>query len=172
MNSIPRLGLLAAAASLSMTARAAEWNVTKQQGRDYVSFGNVAEFYHFREYSHANQSVSLQSERRVIRAQAGASEISINGIRFFTHFPMLTQGHENLISAMDVGKIIEPVLRPSRIPKAQKVETVILDPGHGGMDQGIANKWGTEKGFALDVALRAREELIARRFQSGDDPLD
>jgi N-acetylmuramoyl-L-alanine amidase len=165
MNLVQRLGLLTAAVCLGLTARAAEWNVTKQQGRDYVSFGNVAEFYHFGEYNHANQSVSLQSERRVIRAQSGTSELHINGVRFFTHFPIVNQGHESLISAMDVGKIIEPVLRPSRIANAQKVETVILDPGHGGMDQGTASQWGTEKGFALDVALRAREQLLRAGFK-------
>ena len=142
-----------------------EWKVIRQQGRDYVSFGNVAEFYHFADFNHANQSVSLQSNRRVIRAQSGTSELTINGIRFFTHFPIVHQGQESLISAMDVGKIVEPVLRPSRIPNVEKVETVILDPGHGGMDQGTANKWGTEKDFALDVALQAREQLVRAGFK-------
>lgn len=157
--------LLAAAAFLCATSRATEWKVIKQQSRDYVTFGDVAEFYHFGEYSHVNRTVSLQSDRRVIRAQSGTNELYINGVRFFTHFPIVNQGNESLISAMDVGKIIEPVLRPSRITKAQKVETVILDPGHGGMDQGIANQWGTEKGFALDVALSARAQLARAGFK-------
>jgi N-acetylmuramoyl-L-alanine amidase len=165
MNFIARLSVLTMLAFAGTAAGAVEWQVTKQQGRDYVSFGNVAEFYHFAKYDHANQSVSLQSERRVIRAQSGTSELTINGVRFFTHFPILHQGEESLISAMDIAKIVEPVLRPSRIPKAEKIETVILDPGHGGMDQGTAGPWGTEKDFALDVALRAREDLSRAGFK-------
>ena len=148
------------------TATAAEWNVINHDGRDYVSFRNVAEFYHFGEYSYdANRNVSLRSDRRGIRAQADSSEIYINGVRFFTNLPVVDKGDESLISATDVGKIVEPVLRPSRIRDAQKVETVVLDPGHGGTDQGTANTWGSEKGFALDVALTAREQLLRAGFK-------
>jgi N-acetylmuramoyl-L-alanine amidase len=71
---------------------------------------------------------------------------------------------ENLISAVDVGKIVEPVLRPSRLKNAQKVETVVLDPGHGGTDIGAKNTWGTEKTFALDVAHIARDQLQRAGF--------
>jgi len=165
MNLTQRLAPLAAAVFLCTTAGATEWNVVKQQGRDYVTVENVAEFYHFGEYSHANRRISLRSDRRGIRAQVGTDEIYINGVRFFTCYPLLERADANLISATDVGKIIEPVLRPSRIQNAQQVETVILDPGHGGTDQGTANQWGSEKAFALDVALTAREQLLRTGFK-------
>ena len=164
MSAAPKLAALALLAA-APPARAADWHVVQHQGRDYVSFGNVAEFYHFPEYSHANRTVSLRSERRGIRAQADSNEIHINGVRFFTNFPIVAEGGETLVSAVDVGKIIEPVLRPSQIKGAQNVVTVVLDPGHGGMDQGTYNRWGTEKGFALDVALAAREQLLRAGFK-------
>ena len=145
-------------------ARAADWKVIRQQNRDYVSFANVAEFYEFPHYSRVDRTVSLHSTQRGIRAQAGTSELEINGVRFFTDFPILSSGNEDLISAMDVSKIIEPILRPNRIRDAHKVKTVVFDPGHGGDDQGAANEWGTEKAFALDVALNAREQLLRAGF--------
>lgn len=147
-------------ASIGSVAWAGDWTVIRQRDRPYVTFANVAQFYQFPEYTRVNRTVSLRSERRIIRAQAGTSEFSINGVRFFANFPLLSSGDEDLISVMDVSKIIEPVLRPSRIHKAEKIETVVLDPGHGGADQGASSSWGTEKGFALDVALAARRELI------------
>jgi N-acetylmuramoyl-L-alanine amidase len=101
----------------------------------------------------------------VIRAQAGTSELSINGVRFFTNFPLLSSRDDDLISVMDVSKIIEPVLRPSRIRNAGKIETVVLDPGHGGDDQGASSRWGSEKSFALDVAIAARKELIRAGYR-------
>jgi N-acetylmuramoyl-L-alanine amidase len=130
-----------------------------------VTFANVAQFYQFPEYTRVSRTVSLRSERRTIRAQAGTSELSINGVRFFTHFPLLTGSGEEMISVMDVSKIIEPVLRPSRIQRSEKVETVILDPGHGGSDQGASSSWGNEKTFTLDVALAARRELIRAGYR-------
>jgi N-acetylmuramoyl-L-alanine amidase len=144
---------------------ASDWNVFHLQNRDYVSFANVAQFYQFPEYTRVNRDVSLRKDRRGLRAQAGTSELEINGVRFFTDFPILADANETLVSAMDVSKIIDPILRPNRIRNAHKVDTVILDPGHGGDDQGAANEWGTEKAFALDVALTAREQLQHAGFK-------
>jgi N-acetylmuramoyl-L-alanine amidase len=162
------LFLLAALVVLALfgsVAWAGDWTVIRQRDRPYVTFANVAQFYQFPEYTHVSRTVSLRSERRVIRAQAGTGEFSINGVRFFANFPLLSSGDDDLISVMDVGKIIEPVLRPSRIHKAERIETVVLDPGHGGTDQGASSNWGTEKGFALDVALAARRELIRAGYR-------
>jgi N-acetylmuramoyl-L-alanine amidase len=152
-------------ALITSVAWAGDWTVVRQRERSYVTFANVAQFYHFPDYARVNRTVSLRSERRVIRAQAGTSEFSINGVRFFANYPLLSSGEDDLISVMDVSKIIEPVLRPSRIHGAQKIETVVLDPGHGGMDQGASSRWGTEKGFALDVALAARRELVRAGYK-------
>lgn len=154
------LGLFVAAGVGVATAAAVEWNVVPHDNRDYVTFKNVAEFYHFTGYTQASRTVSLRGEHRSISAQGGSSELYINGVRFFTFFPLREASEGQLISAFDVGKLIEPILRPSRIPNAQRVETVILDSGHGGPDQGASSSWGTEKEFALDVALNARNELL------------
>lgn len=158
------LAFFVGAALLATGAVATEWKVVKQNGRDYVSFKNLAEFYHFGEFSHSNRTISLRSDRRGILAHAETNEIRINGVRFYTLFPLEMQNGDNLISAVDVGKIVEPVLRPSRLKNAQKIETVVLDPGHGGTDIGTKNAWGTEKQFALDVALIARAQLERAGF--------
>ncbi|PYI91663.1 MAG: hypothetical protein DMF03_03025, partial [Verrucomicrobia bacterium] len=150
---------------LATSGFAVEWKVMHEQDGDYVSFANVAQFYQFPNYTRVNGGVALRSDQRGIRAESGRSELFINGVRFFTSFPILNNGSDNLISAMDVIKIIEPVLRPSRITGAQPVETIVLDPGHGGVDQGAANSWGSEKAFTLDVALRARDALSRAGFK-------
>src|SRR3954470_7979443 len=150
---------------LAIAAPAEDWNVVRPNNRPYVSFANVAQFYQFPEYTRVSRTISLRSERRTVRAQTGTSELSINGVRFWTHFPLLNQNDQDLISVMDVSKIIEPVLRPSRIQKSEKVDTVILDPGHGGHDNGASSPWGSEKNFTLDVALATRRELIKAGFR-------
>jgi N-acetylmuramoyl-L-alanine amidase len=168
MRTNQRRGLILSAlalVSIGAVALAEDWTVVRQNNRPYVTFANVAQFYQFPEYTRVSRTVSLRSERRAIRAQAGTSELSINGVRFFTNFPLLSNGDEDLISVMDVSKIIEPVLRPSRIPNSEKVETVVLDPGHGGNDQGASSSWGSEKTFTLDVALAARTQLIRAGYR-------
>src|SRR3982750_4934349 len=99
---------------------ATDWVVMKQQNRDYVTFSNVAHFYSFPEYTRVSHTVSLRSDRRGIRAQAGTSELYINGVRFVTDFPIVSDGDDELISAMDVSKIIEPIMRPNRLRNAHK----------------------------------------------------
>src|ERR1041385_2256980 len=142
-----RLVIAAAMLLFAFAAPAEDWNVVRPNNRPYVSFANVAQFYQFPEYTRVSRTVSLRSERRTIRAQAGTSELSINGVRFWTDFPLLNDSAEDLISVMDVSKIIEPVLRPSRIQNSQKIDTVVLDPGHGGFDNGASGAWGNEKTF-------------------------
>jgi N-acetylmuramoyl-L-alanine amidase len=164
-RTLPLLACASIALLLGASARAVEWQIVKHQNRDYVSFGNVAQFYQFPEHQQANRTVSLRSNRRSLRAQVDKSELYINGVRFFTHFPIVMQGNETLISTTDVGKIVEPVLRPGRIENAGKVETVILDPGHGGTDTGGRNSYGTEKMFTLHVAHVAREQLTRAGFK-------
>src|SRR3954469_4182636 len=150
---------------LAAAALAEDWTVLRPNNRPYVTFANVAQFYQFPEYTRVSRTVSLRSERRTIRAQAGTSEICINGVPFFSHFPFLNGNNEDLIPVMDVSKILEPVLRPSRIQKPEKVETVVLDPGHGGSDNGASSNFGSEKVFTLDVALVARRELIRAGYR-------
>lgn len=166
MLRLPRVAALLAATTLFGTAVSAQdWTVVRQGDREYVTFASLAKFYQFSEYTRVDGAVSLRSPRRVVRTHTGTSDLFINGVRFFTDFPLLASGGEDLISVMDVSKIVEPVLRPNKIPNAEKVETVVLDPGHGGTDQGTSNRWGSEKSFALDVALTAREQLLRAGYK-------
>jgi len=146
-------------------ASAEDWKIIRAEGRDYVSFANVAQFYRFPQFSQVSRTVSLRGDRRGIRAQAGTSEFYINGVRFFSDFPLVAREDENLISALDVAKIIEPVLRPNKISGAKEIDTVVLDPGHGGDDSGTSGPWGSEKNYALDVALTARENMLRAGFK-------
>ncbi len=151
--------------TLARPSAAEDWKIIQAEGRDYVSFANVAQFYRFPKFTRVSRNVSLRGDRRALTAQGGTSEFSINGVRFFSNFPLLAREDENLISALDVAKIIEPVLRPNKISGAREIETVVLDPGHGGDDSGTSGRWGNEKTYALDVALTARENLLRAGFK-------
>ena len=75
---------------------------------------------------------------------------------------MIEQDGKSLVSRTDVAKTIEPLVRPHRVPNVGKVQTVVLDPGHGGHDKGQISRYGSEKDFALDVARKLRPLLQAK----------
>ena len=80
-------------------------------------------------------------------------------------FPVIEQDGKSLVSRTDLAKTIEPLVRPHRVPDVGKVQTVVLDPGHGGHDKGQVSRYGAEKDFALDVARKLRPILQAKGFR-------
>lgn len=143
---------------------AGEWTLIKYEGRDYVTLDNVARFYQLGSVQKAGNDFLLRYGRRSLRGELGSPEFYINTLKFNLSYPIAESGGHLIISRMDLTKVLEPVLRPSRIRNAEKVNTVILDPGHGGHDNGATSIYGNEKSFALDVALRARDMLQAAGF--------
>jgi N-acetylmuramoyl-L-alanine amidase len=158
--------------SFGSQVMAFDWTVIKYEGRDYLPISEVADFYKFTQANYPNDSVDLSGA--TIRMQGGLNsrELYLNGLKFILSYPIIKVDDKLVISRMDLSKLVEPVLRPARI-LAAPVRTVVLDPGHGGFDQGAMSVLGNEKDFALDVVLRARELLVragynVRLTRSGD----
>lgn len=151
--------------ALAPLASAAEWTLIKQGGRDYVTLQNVADFYRLDQVSHVRNGMTLRGGNRRLRGSGGSPELFINDIKFILSYPLIDHGGNLLVSRMDLTKLIEPVLRPSKIKSAERVRTIILDAGHGGHDRGAVGRWGDEKSFNLDVARRARALLLAQGYE-------
>ncbi len=107
----------------------------------------------------ASKTITLDSGTSQLEVTVGLREMQINGVKQWLAFPVIWHDGQVFISRLDLSKLIEPHLRPEMIPGLQGFTTVVLDPGHGGHDRGAVSKFGFEKDFALDVALRARPLL-------------
>ncbi len=137
-----------------------DWEVRRFSGRDYVSVEKITEFYDLpRGVKPENKSLSLVKGRRSLLFSLGSREVEINGAKYVLSFPVMEKDGVYWVSRMDLGKTIEPALRPERVPGIKPFTTVILDPGHGGRDKGAASPYEREKNFALDVARGVRNEL-------------
>lgn len=136
----------------------ADWTVITVNGRRHVPIEDVATFYKMNRMASA-KGFQLAAPGRSITGQAGGREVMINGVKYVLCFPIVERGGRTLISAMDVTKIIEPVMRPQKIKNAAAVRTVVLDAGHGGHDSGAVGPLGREKDATLDVVLRAKRLL-------------
>ena len=169
---------------------AAEWDVHRFDGRDYVTLESLAAFYGFPKpapptpataatiaamfpvagaasatefgittaatLAAFSRTIVLDSGPMHFEVTPGLSEANINGAKQWLAFPVRIEDGRALVSRLDLSRVIEPRLRPELITGLQRVTTVVLDPGHGGHDRGAISRFGFEKDFALDVALRAR----------------
>ncbi|MGA3171097.1 MAG: N-acetylmuramoyl-L-alanine amidase [Chthoniobacteraceae bacterium] len=140
-------------------ARGGDWTVVRYDGRDYLTMRNVADFYDLGNCERDGNAVTLGTPGRSLRATVGSNELYINNLKFVMSYPIEDADGEAAVSRMDLTKIIEPVLRPSHIRNAAVIDSVVLDPGHGGYDNGATSMWGYEKTYTLDVAWRARPLL-------------
>jgi N-acetylmuramoyl-L-alanine amidase len=143
----------------AVTANAMDWTLIKVGGRDHVTMDNVAEFYGLGKVRRVGNDFIMSAGQRSLRGAEGSVEFFINGLKFNLSYPIAESGSQLLVSRMDLTKVIEPVLRPQRIQGAESVDTVVLDAGHGGHDNGAYSQWGWEKDFTLDVVIRARTLL-------------
>src|SRR5882757_9059376 len=147
----------------SMAIAAAEWQVIKINGHDYLSVDNISKFYGLpAEVAPAGDKMELETKKHSLEFVSGSREAMINGARSWLCFPLVEQDGKYLVSRTDVAKTIEPLVRPHRVPAVGKVQTVVLDPGHGGHDKGQVSRYGCEKDFALDVARKLRPLLQAK----------
>ncbi len=154
----PRLVFFFVLVSLA-TARAEDWKLIKCGGRDHVTLQNLADFYGLGRVQRVSNSLQMGQPNRSLRGSTGSNELFINNLKFILSYPISEYEGQPIVSRMDLTKVIEPVLRPSRIKDAAQVSTIVLDPGHGGHDNGAMSFWGNEKTYALDVALRAKPLL-------------
>src|SRR6266581_2655500 len=140
-----------------------DWQVIKVNGHDYLTVENIAKFYGLpADVVPSGEKIQLEAVKNPLEFVRGSREAMINGARSWLCFPLVEQDGKILVSRTDVAKTIEPLLRPQRVANVGKVQTVILDPGHGGHDKGQVSRYGYEKDFALDVARKLRPFLQAK----------
>ena len=144
---------------------AVEWQVIKVNGRDFLSVDNVAKFYGFSGAVVDGKNIKLSTEKNELQFRVDSREMLLNGVRNWLSFPVFVHDGKVLLSRIDLAKTIEPQLRPNMIKNLGRVQTIVLDPGHGGFDKGAISGYGYEKDYALDLARLLRPVLQAKGFR-------
>ena len=140
----------------------APWKMIQIDGRDHVNLENVKSFYRFSSLDRSEDTISLRAANIMIETRVGSREVIINGVKYILSFPIAEEGDQACISRQDLVTILEPVLRPSGIKDAVDFDTVVIDPGHGGFDEGAKGLVGLEKTFTLELGMELKKELISR----------
>ena len=90
----------------------------------------------------------------------GTRELRIGGIALALSHPLQKDATGGwLISREDWLCLIDPILRPTYIAGREAVQTVVIDPGHGGHDEGETTPQLREAELTLQVALKLKAEL-------------
>ena len=159
------LALLTGGIALAQTTTLAgdDWHIIKVNGHDYLTVENISKFYGLPAGVVAQgEKMRFETVKNPLEFVSGSREAMINGARSWLCFPLIEQDGKYLVSRTDVAKTIEPLVRPQRVSNVGDVQTVVLDPGHGGYDKGQVSRYGNEKDFALDVARKLRPLLQAK----------
>ena len=141
------------------------WETVRHNGQDYVTARSIKEFYGFQSMTVKGSFLELENKAVKIRFTIGGQEVFMNNVKFVFSFKVVSLKGRYLISRIDLGKLVDPVLRPSYIKTATPFDTVIIDPGHGGNDPGAVNRHGVEAQYNLAVSRILKQQLEARRFK-------
>jgi len=95
-------------------------------------------------------TLSSPSARLVLGVDSRRAEIG--GVNVMLSLPVVNRSAAALISLLDARKTIEPILFPQKLNT--RLNTICLDPGHGGKDTGEISRHNYEKTYTL---LLARE---------------
>ncbi|MBA2743511.1 MAG: N-acetylmuramoyl-L-alanine amidase, partial [Chthoniobacterales bacterium] len=163
LRTLCAIALLSAGLS-SGAGAASDWQVVKVGGWDYLTVDNVAKFYGFPLTLEAvNKTIRLDNGRNQLEVTLDSREAIVNGVRNWLCFPILQHSDgKYLVSRIDLAKTLEPQFRPQMIGALRPLKTVVIDPGHGGVEKGAASTYGNEKEFTLDVAKQLKPMLEAQ----------
>lgn len=134
-------------------------------GRDYVALNEVMKAFDLRGRVGRDRSVTLSSSQVRVRLTVDSREAEVQGVKYWFSAPLALQSQQVWLPAIDVVKILDPLLRRTGLTAARPLHTIVLDPGHGGMDQGTHGRNGlTEKALTLDMAKRLQALLAGSGY--------
>ena len=118
----------------------------------YLLGTDVAGYYGLR-YSLSGERCVLRSAEHSLRFTADRREAVIDGtIVNLAVAPTLWRG-ALVFAEVDFRLLLDPILRPASVPR-QVIGTIVVDPGHGGRDQGTTGAGCLEKDVNLQIARK------------------
>lgn len=87
----------------------------------------------------------------------------LNNVKIHYLFAPTLSGGNSLLSNADFYYVIDPVQRKFALQK-QTLNTIVIDPGHGGEDKGASGKLYQEKKLTLLLAKKLKAVLKAKGY--------
>ena len=132
-------------------------------GRDYVKLADFGGRLGLSlTLSERGKQATLAGPRGRVVVERDGREALVEGLRVFLGDPVVESAGALYLSRVDADLSLAPLLQPGRgVAAPAPVKVVVLDPGHGGKDNGTS---ALEKTYALDVARRVKKGLERAGF--------
>ena len=163
------LFFLAFAAPYSYAKATPQWEKVSIGDESYITIRSIKKVYGFQSLKRSGNKLTLEKDNVRVELRVGQKEVYMNRIKFFFSFAIRHANGRHLVHSTDLVKLLDPVLRPNRIPKHADFNTVIIDPGHGGHDPGAVSPHdrGREKDYTLAVSHMLAKHLLKRGYKVG-----
>ncbi len=132
----------------------------KIHGKAYVKLNDIAKYYGMK-LTTSGKKFSIYSKWTKINCTDNSRKASINNVQCTFSHAASKISSSPAISSLDFLYYIDPIIRKNSIP-AKKVYHVLIDPGHGGKDQGTSGKSNKEKTIVLNLASKCA--TILRKY--------
>lgn len=141
------------------------WTKESINGLNYYSLNQLTSFYKLSKTNSKKANIYRNSAFS-LGLKPGSREATISGYRVHLSNPVIQNASgELLVSETDVVKLLDPILRPTYIPERRDIQTVVIDPGHGGTDVGNKSPQLRESEFTLKLAKELAEALKMQGFR-------
>jgi len=136
-------------------------------GDHLVSLREVAARYHFGLRAPPGKKIYLASPALTIVFETDSREIQADGQHIWLHAPVTRSWGRWCITETDAQKVVFPLVNPAVGLRGRRAAVIVLDPGHGGQDQGASGRSSLiESRAALDIARRLRAKLVNAGFRA------
>ena len=133
-------------------------------GADYVRLGDWADKDELTVvWRSKDNPILVTNPLAALRFAPDSQKAQINGVNVSLSLPVLNRNGVPWISLTDVQKTLQPILFPQK--SRARVQTICLDPGHGGKDKGEIAGGNFEKKYNLLLALAVEKLLQAEGFK-------
>ncbi len=111
------------------------------------------------------ESFQLTNQLTRLQFAVDSREARVNGLQVWLLYPLASRDGSLYISQLDVDATFRPLLSPAPPGSGRKVQTICLDPGHGGKDPGNQLPGRQEKDYTLRLAFELRDQLKQSGFK-------
>lgn len=136
-------------------------------GRRYLSLEEVAARLGMQRGPLDGRHQEVTSQWTRLRFERDARAFELNGIQVHAGFPATLWKGQIWITEADYNETLAPVLAPQVNGQPPQLRKIVIDPGHGGRDQGARNSRYKlyEKHLVLDMSRRLEKALEAQGYQ-------
>ncbi|HBM15098.1 MAG TPA: hypothetical protein DD381_01925 [Lentisphaeria bacterium] len=114
--------------------------------------------------SKSSEYCSLRNSTAYISFQYDKKFATINGVKISLLYPPSLKSGAPIISQKDYYNVILPILN-SKTLKKQIIKTIVIDPGHGGNDNGTSGSYSKEKNIVLSISRKVANILSSSGYK-------